>query len=88
MFDFSFLAPCPTSGLVVHGGAGQLIPEANVRKLIDKLQHQRDIVIDYKLVPGANHFFTEHMDELNAEVEQYVATHRDQQPQQEKRARG
>jgi alpha/beta superfamily hydrolase len=88
MFDFSFLAPCPTSGLVLHGGADQLIPEANVRKLIDKLQHQRDIVIDYRLVAGANHFFTEHMDELGAEVEDYIATNRDNLPVQEKRARG
>jgi hypothetical protein len=88
MFDFSFLAPCPTSGLIMHGGADQLIPEANVRKLIDKLQHQRDIVIDYRLVPGANHFFTEHMDELGAEVEDYIATNRDNLPVQEKRARG
>jgi hypothetical protein len=88
MFDFSFLAPCPTSGLILHGGADQLIPEANVRKLIDKLQHQRDIVIDYRLVPGANHFFTEHMDELGAEVEDYIATNRDNLPVQEKRARG
>jgi hypothetical protein len=88
MFDFSFLAPCPTSGLIMHGGADQLIPEANVRKLIDKLQHQRDIVIDYRLVPGANHFFTEHIDELGAEVEDYIATNRDNLPVQEKRARG
>jgi hypothetical protein len=88
MFDFSFLAPCPTSGLIMHGGADQLIPEANVRKLIDKLQHQRDIVINYRLVSGANHFFTEHMDELGAEVEDYIATHRDNLPVQERRARG
>jgi len=75
MFDFSFLAPCPSSGLVVHGGADQLIAEPAVRKLVDKLQHQRDIVIDYRVVPGANHFFTDQMTQLSDEVEDYIAEH-------------
>ena len=26
MYDFSFLAPCPSSGLIVHGGADALVP--------------------------------------------------------------
>ncbi|MEO1190646.1 MAG: alpha/beta hydrolase [Pseudomonadota bacterium] len=75
MFDFSFLAPCPSSGLVVQGGADQLIAEPAVKKLVDKLQHQRDIVIDYQVIPTANHFFAQHIDELSAEVETYVAKH-------------
>ncbi len=75
MFDFSFLAPCPSSGLVVQGGSDQLISEPAVRKLVDKLQHQRDIVIDYRVVPEANHFFADHMEVLAQEVERYVAKH-------------
>ena len=27
MFDFSFLAPCPSSGLIVHGDLDTLVPE-------------------------------------------------------------
>ena len=26
MYDFSFLAPCPSSGLIVHGGNDSLVP--------------------------------------------------------------
>jgi alpha/beta superfamily hydrolase len=88
MFDFSFLAPCPSSGLVLHGGADQLIPEPNVKKLVDKLQHQRDIVIDYRVVPGANHFFTEHMDQLGAEVEDYLLNTVAKRPSERKATRG
>jgi alpha/beta superfamily hydrolase len=88
MFDFSFLAPCPSSGLVLHGGADQLIPEANVKKLVDKLQHQRDIVIDYRVVPGANHFFTEHMDQLGAEVEDYLVKNVTKRMTEKKAGRG
>ncbi len=86
MFDFTFLAPCPSSGLMLHGSEDQLIPPANVQKLVDKLQHQRDIVIDFRQVPGANHFFTDQMDQLSAEVEDYVGTAMKEVPP-EKRAR-
>jgi len=73
MFDFSFLAPCPSSGLVLHGAEDQLIPEPAVRKLVDKLQHQRDIVIDYRVIGGADHFFTNQMERLSLEVNAYIA---------------
>ena len=72
-YDFSFLAPCPSSGLVVQGSRDEIVPEAAVAKLVDKLSQQRGITIDYRVVPGANHFFTEQMDELNGHVEDYLA---------------
>jgi uncharacterized protein len=42
-FDFSFLAPCPASGLIIQGDRDQLVPMEAVQKLINKLMHQRDI---------------------------------------------
>ena len=72
IYDFSFLAPCPASGLVVQGGADDLVPEPAVRKLVDKLSNQRDIEITYKLVETANHFFGNEMDDLTNAVEEYV----------------
>jgi len=72
MFDFSFLAPCPSSGLVVQGEADDLVPESSVSKLVNKLSQQRDIAIDYRVVPGANHFFTNQLDALTGHVEDYI----------------
>ena len=72
MNDFSFLAPCPSSGLVLHGGADEVVPETSVAKLVAKLQHQRDIVIDYHVVDGAGHFFQDHMEELDGQVADYL----------------
>ncbi|MGF1611707.1 MAG: alpha/beta hydrolase [Kiloniellales bacterium] len=72
MYDFTFLAPCPSSGLVIHGSADEVVPEPGVRKLVDKLQHQRDIVIDYRVIQGASHFYQDHMDQLNAELDRYL----------------
>jgi len=73
MYDFSFLAPCPSSGLIVHGDQDPLVPIEAVQKLIDKLMHQRDIKIMYKLVKGADHFFADHLPELDEAIQSYVA---------------
>lgn len=73
MHDFSFLAPCPSSGLILQGDKDEVVPEASVKKLVDKLSSQRGISIDYRVVPGADHFFQEQMEELSAHVDDYLA---------------
>lgn len=72
LYDFSFLAPCPSSGLVLQGDLDEIVPHESVQKLIHKLSNQRDIRIDYRLIPGANHFFQTHLEALNAEIEDYL----------------
>ncbi len=73
LFDFSFLAPCPSSGLIVQGDQDQIVPLEAVQKLIIKLMHQRDIKIDHRLIAGADHFFQNQLDELSTVVEDYIA---------------
>ena len=73
LFDFSFLAPCPCSGLVIRGSEDQIVPQEAMRKLVAKLMLQRDIKIDYRIIAGADHFFQNALDELGAIVEAYVA---------------
>jgi alpha/beta superfamily hydrolase len=72
MLDFSFLAPCPSSGLVLHGGADEIVPEPFVSKLVTKLSHQRGIHIDYRVIPDAGHFFTNQLDQMATHVEDYL----------------
>jgi uncharacterized protein len=72
MYDFSFLAPCPSSGLMAHGGDDALVPPESVAKLVQKLSQQRGIKIDFEVVPGADHFFSGHLEELGAVVERYL----------------
>jgi hypothetical protein len=76
-FDFTFLAPCPSSGLIVHGDRDESVPEASVQKLVNKLSQQRDITIDYRVIKGANHFFTNGMDQLEHHVDDYIQAHAD-----------
>ena len=64
LYDFSFLAPCPSSGLIVHGASDRVVPPAEVQTLVEKLKTQKGIIIDQQIIDGANHFFEEKVDEL------------------------
>ena len=72
MYDVSFLAPCPSSGLIVNGEADRVAPPAEVLKLVEKLQSQKGITITHTTVPGASHFFENQQDELVDIVSGYV----------------
>ncbi len=72
MLDFSFLAPCPTSGMIIQGDQDEIVPEAAAAKLVHKLSFQRGIKIDYRVIPGADHFFTDQMDALQGAVQSYL----------------
>jgi alpha/beta superfamily hydrolase len=72
MYDFGFLAPCPSSGLIVAGTADEVVTEPAVQKLVDKLRTQRHITIDYARIEGANHFFASEMAELERVSETYL----------------
>ena len=62
--DFSFLAPCPTSGLVLHGSKDDVVAEESVKDFVGKLHQQKGIKIDYRVINGANHFFHGYTDLL------------------------
>ena len=70
--DFSFLAPCPASGMIIHGDKDEVVPQSSVDKLAQKLQKQKNIKIDYRIVEGSDHFFIHHLDPLNEQVEGYL----------------
>ncbi|QIG50768.1 alpha/beta hydrolase [Nordella sp. HKS 07] len=63
-YDFSFLAPCPASGLFVNGDKDTVTPPEAVNTLVTKLKTQKGIVIEHKVMPGANHFFQDKIDDL------------------------
>jgi len=72
LYDFSFLAPCPSSGLIVHGDLDKVTPPKDVQVLVDKLKTQKGIVIDQKVIPGANHFFENALDEVIGACASYL----------------
>ena len=72
MYDFSFLAPCPASGLFLHGTADSIVPPVEVERVVNKLRTQKGIVIDYELEEGASHFWQDHMGAVETRVGAYL----------------
>ena len=71
-YDFSFLAPCPSSGLMLQGDNDENISSESVKKLVEKLSAQRAIEIQYRQVAGANHFFAGKIEEMMMEIDEYL----------------
>jgi hypothetical protein len=72
LYDFSFLAPCPSSGLMINGDKDRVVPSNSVAELSAKLKTQKGIKIDHQVVPGANHFFENKTAELEKAVGDYL----------------
>jgi uncharacterized protein len=72
LYDFSFLAPCPSSGLIVQGTGDELVTHSSVQKLVDKIKTHKHITIDYETVEGAGHNYETETDELMGKVESYL----------------
>ncbi len=75
LYDFTFLAPCPSSGLIIHGTEDHLVPVESVQSLVTKLSHQRDIKIDFRRIPKADHFFADELEAVAAQVDAYIGAH-------------
>ncbi|MCB1556755.1 MAG: alpha/beta hydrolase [Alphaproteobacteria bacterium] len=72
LYDFTFLAPCPTSGLILHGSEDRHVPADHVADLAKRLHEQKGIAVDYRTVDGANHFFRDHIDDMIAHVHDHM----------------
>jgi alpha/beta superfamily hydrolase len=72
MYDFTFLAPCPTSGLIIQGTKDAVVPEPHVEKLVQRLRTQRGIEVDYRTIDGAGHFFNDQIPDLTAHIHDHM----------------
>lgn len=75
MYDFTFLAPCPVSGLMIQGDRDEIVPKESVEKLAERLAQQRGITVDYRCVSGADHFFTNKLNNVMHHVNAYLDKH-------------
>ena len=71
-YDFSFLQPCPGQGLIVQGDKDRVTPSSSVMRWADEVIEQKQGEITFKVIGGANHFFSEHMDRLSTTVENHI----------------
>ena len=73
-YDFNFLAPCPSSGMLINGTQDKVVQPDDVLELANKLKQQKGIEITHQEVEGANHFFEPGMDKMLSNVEDYIKT--------------
>ncbi len=72
LYDFSFLAPCPASGLIIQGTDDKIVEAEQVSDLADKLNKQKNLKVVYKKLIGADHFFKNELDDIQDAITKYV----------------
>lgn len=72
MYDFSFLAPCPSSGLIIHGDKDEIVTTESVNKLVEKLRQQKQITVEQQTMSGAGHFFDKQLEDLKKRCGDYM----------------
>ena len=72
VYDFSFLSPCPTSGLMIYGKKDELVPVDYVVELNKRLSAQKGIKVEFQAVTEANHFFSKTEDILIKNIDKYI----------------
>ena len=72
VYDYSFLSPCPTSGLMVYGKKDELVSSEHIDILNRRLSSQKGIKVDFKGVENANHFFSKEEKDLSNVVDNYI----------------
>jgi alpha/beta superfamily hydrolase len=48
------------------------VPPDAVHKLVERLSIQKGVTVDVDIVPEANHFFTDHLDQMIERVSAYL----------------
>ena len=72
VYDFSFLAPCPTSGQVLYSDGDELVTQESIDELDKRIKSQKGIEVVFTKINDANHFFKDKENELAIEIENYI----------------
>jgi len=73
VYDFSFLSPCPTSGIVIHGKKDELVSSQSVFELKNRLSNQKGINVLFDPISDANHFFSKSEEILKKSLHKYIS---------------
>ena len=69
VYDFSFLAPCPTSGQVVYSENDELVTKESIIELDNRIKNQKGVEVIFSKIKNSNHFFKNKEKELTSEIE-------------------
>ena len=71
-YDFTFLSPCPSSGLMIYGKKDELVPLEHISELEKRLSSQRGIKVELQSIAEANHFFAKAESTLVKALDKYI----------------
>jgi len=71
-YDFNFLAPCPSSGLIFSGEKDNLIDHNVLQNLVKKLNEQSSVNIKHEIVKNSDHFFSGNELTIIQKVNNYI----------------
>ena len=72
VYDFTFLAPCPISGLITYGKNDELVPEDSILNLKKRLSMQKNIDVKFDVIQNANHFYKGQENDLTNSIHRYL----------------
>ena len=72
VYDFTFLAPCPSSGQIIYGEKDELVSRDSINELNNRLKSQKGIEVAFSEIKGANHFFKDKEEELKSTIDKYI----------------
>ena len=72
VYDFTFLAPCPISGLILYGKNDELVQIDSILNLKKRLSVQKNIDVIFDEIPNANHFYKGKEKNMALSIERYI----------------
>ena len=72
LYDFTFLSPCPISGIVLYGKNDELVQIESILNLKKRLSMQKNIDVKFESINNANHFFKGKEKELANSISAYI----------------
>tara|TARA_B100001059_G_scaffold227034_1_gene256283 strand:- start:1084 stop:1374 length:291 start_codon:yes stop_codon:yes gene_type:complete len=72
VYDFSFLAPCPTSGQVIYSENDELVTKESINELDARIKNQKGVEVIFSKIKNSNHFFKDKEKELTTEIDTYI----------------
>jgi len=72
LYDFTFLSPCPISGMVLYGKNDELVEVSSIQNLKKRLSLQKNIEVKFNSIASANHFFKGKEKELSSSISGYI----------------
>ena len=72
LYDFTFLSPCPISGIIIFGKNDELVQVDSILNLKKRLSMQKNIDVKFDVIQNANHFYKSKEKELTVLINRYL----------------